>query len=969
MSKQPKKIFIWIALIILLMIPRFTDLGVFVSLDETLYWKWSNGFFQALAQHDWGNTFVGEGRPAATVMMVQAGGLGGRYLFHRLTGESPSEALARLYIDHDIIVMSELATRRASMVLFNSLAMVLLFWLVRRQFGDKVALTTTIVMGLDPFILSDSRTMRADALMGMLMTSSAITLLIYLNENQGIRQYRYLLISGLATGIAFANKLSALAITPFILVMVSLYGFLIQNRKSKIENRFIYFWQTLLIWCGTVGLVFWAIWPAMWVMPIQAILELTSFVKNTGFEGRANYFMGKVSFNDPLPFFYFVTVPLRLSPLVMIGLISFSWQFGWQSYLSIRALKSKIQNPSRATLTVITLLIYILSIGLIMTIGLLKADHYVMPIFPALDIIGALGLLYLFEQILSKIRQLKPFTLPQTPYAYFLATLLILQILTIYPHHPYYYSYFNPLILGSKWAPYATQLVWGLDLGVAAQYLNSLENSEKLKVASPTVRNLIPELKGTAIRFVWGEPWIQADYFLMPIEDIQFNELNKLSPPYYDYMMRQPLVHVATFGGLDLAWIYRGPAAEYSANSKLDGLGFLLGYNSPQKTVAVGDKASLKLFWQNDGASADHALVVQLRSPDGYVWAETTAQPLPDYAKESLTPKAIVESQADLTIPTGTPPDTYFLTIGFRAKETNELLGTFQLPKNGQQLTITRQNSQNLAGLNIDHSLQHAITPDLTLLGYTLSNPQLIRREPNANWLTLFWQANENIKADYAIALQLLNQQGQEATYWLGQPVLSRYPTSQWQAGETVRDPWRLELPATLPTGDYTLQVALFKAKAQVGQLMLGQVAVIERRQQFTVPRLSNSLEARLGQAIKLHGYDFATEPLTEGGRLRVTLYWQTEAMLPHSYTVFVHILDANGKVVAQHDGVPVNGTIPTQEWAVGEIVTDAHLVTFPHLPRGTYNIVVGMYDLATSERLPTDRPDAAILLRTLTIN
>ena len=91
---------------------------------------------------------------------------------------------------------------------------------------------------------------------------------------------------------------------------------------------------------------------------------------------------------------------------------------------------------------------------------------------------------------------------------------------------------------------------------------------------------------------------------------------------------------------------------------------------------------------------------------------------------------------------------------------------------------------------------------------------------------------------------------------------------------------------------------------------------------------------------------------------LTATLLWQSEARLAEDDHVFVHLLDENGQLVAQHDGVPVHGERPTWSWWDGEVIQDEHTITIDaSLPNGTYVLSVGMYDYATGARLPASAP------------
>jgi len=80
-----------------------------------------------------------------------------------------------------------------------------------------------------------------------------------------------------------------------------------------------------------------------------------------------------------------------------------------------------------------------------------------------------------------------------------------------------------------------------------------------------------------------------------------------------------------------------------------------------------------------------------------------------------------------------------------------------------------------------------------------------------------------------------------------------------------------------------------------------------------------------------------------------VSLLWRATDSVVLDYTVFVHALDSQGKVVGQQDGQPTSGALPTSTWRPGEIVPDAHDFA---LPPGAAQIEIGAYVLQTGQRL-----------------
>jgi hypothetical protein len=127
----------------------------------------------------------------------------------------------------------------------------------------------------------------------------------------------------------------------------------------------------------------------------------------------------------------------------------------------------------------------------------------------------------------------------------------------------------------------------------------------------------------------------------------------------------------------------------------------------------------------------------------------------------------------------------------------------------------------------------------------------------------------------------------------------------------------------------------------------------------------AHPMEAELGESIRFIGYDLAPEGAVEpGAELVFDLYWRATANVSSDYTVFVHLLGAfnpatGGPVWAQHDGRPLDGQYPTNHWVPGSTIRDRHIVAVPpNTPPGEYDVEVGLYALASGERLIVFHPD-----------
>lgn len=122
-------------------------------------------------------------------------------------------------------------------------------------------------------------------------------------------------------------------------------------------------------------------------------------------------------------------------------------------------------------------------------------------------------------------------------------------------------------------------------------------------------------------------------------------------------------------------------------------------------------------------------------------------------------------------------------------------------------------------------------------------------------------------------------------------------------------------------------------------------------------------LSYRLGDDIRVLGYKLDPSSAKLGEPVRLVLYWQALGEIEREYTVFVHVLDAGGRLVAQRDSMPRDNTLPTTHWLPGRVIEDSHLLALPQaLEPGRYRVAVGLYDWVTGERLPIQRLDGEAL-------
>jgi hypothetical protein len=254
------------------------------------------------------------------------------------------------------------------------------------------------------------------------------------------------------------------------------------------------------------------------------------------------------------------------------------------------------------------------------------------------------------------------------------------------------------------------------------------------------------------------------------------------------------------------------------------------------------------------------------------------------------------------------------------------------------------------------------------LAGYRLDSPEANDPLPHLTpggplWVTTFWQAYGGAPEDYDLTVRLMDDAGHTWGHADGPPLEGTYPTSLWRSGERIADGRLLWVDPHAPPGRYWLWLAFYDYLTdarlpvsgsslpdtiQVGPLKLPLPPLAE------APAGVQPQSARFGEVARLLGYRLT--PQASGFAL--TLYWQAEQPDGVDYTVFVHLLDENGQLVRGQDNQPVGGSYPTGIWEPGEIIPDEYALDTNDLPPGEYRLEIGLYVLATGERLPTYGPD-----------
>jgi hypothetical protein len=231
--------------------------------------------------------------------------------------------------------------------------------------------------------------------------------------------------------------------------------------------------------------------------------------------------------------------------------------------------------------------------------------------------------------------------------------------------------------------------------------------------------------------------------------------------------------------------------------------------------------------------------------------------------------------------------------------------------------------------------------------------------------LEMLWEVRERPTEDVSLSLSLLSNRGEETAAIYTYPLFEGLAPDAWDPGVLLRSTHTLRTSRAPGDRAYQLEARLTLGNKRLqwwpmSRVTLGDVRIKDRIHVYTPPDNITATDTIFGEVAQLAGCSLNPSVIHPGDCLTVTLYWRSEVEVDKSYTVFVHVVDGQGQLTAQHDSPPANGTLPTNLWVSGEIIIDDHTVRLPSdIGVGTYALHVGIYNPATGGRLPVST-DAA---------
>lgn len=955
---------------------RLPDLDVFLTADESRWACRSSNFWHALEDGRLADTYQKE-HPGVVTMWL--GGVG-------LPRDAASDwATACRDIDPSKLVeqaprsavdgvVRRLYLGRARIAAATSLGAAAMTWFAAGLLGPLPAALGGVLIAADPFLVAHARVLHLDGVTTTLMMLSLLALLAFLH---GGRRARFLVLAGALGGLAAVNKSPALFVAPMagLLLLVDAARRELERRPAtsaeaaraagRIAAGVV---RALLPFGLAAAAAYVAVWPAMWVGPaatVGRVLEGAQEYADFGHEG-GNYFLG-LPVADPGPLFYPVAWAMRTTPAVLLG-------------LALAAALARRPAPSgagsigagdapepvatrRAVLA--SLLAYAAIFGVGMTLGAKKFDRYLLPAFPAVDLVAGWGLAAGLGALAARAggaprRGEGPGGEAAAPEAGRIrrravagigAALVALGATAgSVRHAPYYLDAFNPLLGGLARAPGRLLVGWGEGLDQSAAWLDALPGAADLQVATRYRSAFGPLFHGHALEMNKIEP-ATVDYYLFYQNQLQRDLdpelLARYRPGPYGpgatgYAPGHPAstvaalpgpaptpAHVVRIGGLEYAWLYESdtwrPVADIVQDRGRPGEAIVVRgdarfaerYDGPLPLIALDPDA-------DDGA-VRRRIRDALSEHDALWWVRY----------DELVPRRAVGLV-----------DALLATSALRVDRA-------ALP----EVTLTRYvGGEEAAALAV--APPPPMRPITATFGDALELRGWGQSADPAVWgrglgIRLGWRLAGETERTLTAFLHLLSPDGRRvAQVDRGVRDEALRATSGWPAGATAVDERVLDLPVGAPPGDYTLLVGIYDA--DTGERLPAHGADGERLADDVLPIPIAVARSPLGpeEAARALGVEpagaldavrlLAVEPLgpVDGGAtVTLAVTWAVDETPEGNHRVDVTVRDALGQTAGLAEVDTVFG-VPEDAWRPGDVLrTHYDLLLDPRAAAGKGSI------------------------------
>lgn len=486
------------------------------NIDEPWWVISSANFYYAVTHRDFENTYF-EYHPGVTNMWIFSTAMHVYFPEYRGYGQGFFDQrkphFEEFLREHGKETIDLVRYSRYLQAIVIAVLSLVAFFLLSLIVSEWIAFISIVLATISPFFLGHSRLMNMETMLAMFVLVSFLGMQVYLNKE---RKIIYLLISGIAFGLAQLTKSSSIVVVGLVGLM--LFVRLLQKEQRPTSSKIQEAIKIFGIWILSAVVIYFVLWPGMWVNPSRMLGEVYGNAFSYAFQGAR---LDVTEELEPTDF----RLENRFDGLILYlnywlsGTTFITW-LGIVFVLFNIFSKDKLSGIVKQTIFYLFLL-GILFIGIFGLVQGRNHAHYIMNTFVAFDVIAGIGWGFMWMLAQNKWQVLNRM---HANFIFVLA-LVLTQIGFGLPYAPYYFTYKNPL------ASRAATLGYGEGYNLASDYLSAKLNADEMTV-------YVYNGMGTFSYFFPGETLIFKRVHLINGSYKQIVEETKSS----DYLVLYPII-------------------------------------------------------------------------------------------------------------------------------------------------------------------------------------------------------------------------------------------------------------------------------------------------------------------------------------------------------------------------------------------------------------------------------------------
>lgn len=366
---------------------RLTGLGSDVSNSDAGRWhRRSESFLGAIKHGDFKETYQ-RYHPGVTLMWINSfvKQVSFSYQYKTTTHPMTLENADYYPIIHGV--------SKGVLVFVLAVLLVMQIRCISKLFDNKTSLIYGFMISVEPYLIGINRWFHLTSLEVFLVFTSLLYILVW----RKFGGKKILVLSSVLYGLAVLTKTSSLIMLPVFLLIF------IKNRS----------WKDIAVFFIVSLCTFYVLFPAMWVEPVFVIQRLINSIFGAVSEDNRTTLLS----SGLSPFYYIVTLILRLSPFTLIIFVA--------SLINRR----KYKNFDLSIMTYSIAVHFVL-----LTLSSQKIDRYIISFIPFILLICSY-----YISVIDKRSRIVVVTLQ-----------LLFLLFVIQKYYPVYSAYYSPVFGGTK---------------------------------------------------------------------------------------------------------------------------------------------------------------------------------------------------------------------------------------------------------------------------------------------------------------------------------------------------------------------------------------------------------------------------------------------------------------------------------------------------------------------------------------